>query len=112
MNLGMQNSISNEGGYDSLEIENIWQQAVKPDPYLLVSKWADKYRLLSPKSAAEPGRWRTARTPYLRDIMDHLAPSSPVQRIVFENAGTLSFAVADAPVLGMGEGGPLPRHAQ
>jgi phage terminase large subunit GpA-like protein len=83
MNLGMPNSISNEGGYDSLEIENIWQQAVKPDPYLLVSEWADKYRLLSPKSAAEPGRWRTARTPYLREIMDHLAPSSPVQRIVF-----------------------------
>jgi alpha-glucosidase (family GH31 glycosyl hydrolase) len=36
----------------------------------------------------------------------------PVQRVVFENDGTLSFAVADAPVLGMGEGGPLPRHAQ
>ncbi len=28
MNLGMPNSISNEGGYDRLEIENIWQQAV------------------------------------------------------------------------------------
>ena len=31
-----------------------------------------------------------------------------VQEIVFEADGTLSFALDDAPVLGMGEGGPLP----
>ena len=27
------------------------------------------------------GRWRTERTPYLREIMDCLSPSSPVQRV-------------------------------
>ena len=31
-----------------------------------------------------------------------------VQQIVFENDGTLSFMLDDHPVLGMGEGGPLP----
>jgi alpha-glucosidase/alpha-D-xyloside xylohydrolase len=31
-----------------------------------------------------------------------------VQRIVFEPDGTLSFALDDQPVLGLGEGGPLP----
>src|SRR5262245_60882827 len=32
----------------------------------------------------------------------------PVQQLVFENDGNLSFKVGDAPVLGMGEGGPRP----
>src|SRR5262245_44615401 len=31
-----------------------------------------------------------------------------VQEIVFENDGTLSFPLDDQPVLGLGEGGPLP----
>jgi phage terminase large subunit GpA-like protein len=39
--------------------------------------------LLSAKSAAEPGRWRTARTPYLKEIMDKLSPVAAEQRIVF-----------------------------
>ena len=50
---------------------------------LLVSEWADQFRVLSPKSADEPGRWRTQRTPYLQEIMDCLSVSSPVQRVVF-----------------------------
>ena len=48
-----------------------------------MSQWSDQYRVLSPKSAAEPGRWRTERTPYLKEIMDCLSVSSPVQRVVF-----------------------------
>jgi phage terminase large subunit GpA-like protein len=51
---------------------------LRPDPVLTVSEWADRYRRLSGKSAAEPGPWRTDRTPYLREIMDSLSPSSPV----------------------------------
>jgi phage terminase large subunit GpA-like protein len=50
---------------------------------LTVSEWADRYRVLSPKGAAEPGRWRTSRTPYLREIMDCFAPDSPVQDVWF-----------------------------
>jgi phage terminase large subunit GpA-like protein len=41
-----------------------------PPPDLTVSQWADEYRYLSPESSAEPGRWRTERTPYLREPMD------------------------------------------
>ena len=36
------------------------------------------------------------------------ASGAPVQELVFENDGTLSFALDDQPVLGMGEGGPKP----
>src|SRR5919109_3033145 len=55
----------------------------RPDPLLTISQWADKYRTLSQRASAEPGQWRTDRTPYLREIMDCLSPSSPVERTVF-----------------------------
>ncbi len=35
-----------------------------------VSEWADRHRVLDPMISAEPGRWITDRTPYLRGIMD------------------------------------------
>ena len=37
--------------------------------------------VLSQRASSEPGRWRTERTPYLREIMDCLSPASPVQRV-------------------------------
>ena len=57
--------------------------ALQTPPRLSVSEWADAERMLPSKGAAEPGRWRTARTPYLRAIMDALSPHHPAQRIVF-----------------------------
>jgi hypothetical protein len=48
MNLGMPNSTQHDGAYDSFEIEIWWRTAITPDPFLLVSEWADQYRLLSP----------------------------------------------------------------
>lgn len=68
-------------GADSVEQQ--WRSGLTPESFLAVSEWADRYRMLSSKSAAEPGRWRTSRTPYLQEIMDNLSPHSPVQRIVF-----------------------------
>ncbi len=52
-----------------------------PDP-MTVSQWADRYRWLSGKGSAEKGPWRTDRTPYLREPMDCLSPSSPWRRVV------------------------------
>ena len=45
-------------------------QSLKPPEALTVSEWADKYRRLSPESAAEVGPWRTKKTPYLKEVMD------------------------------------------
>jgi len=71
-------------GFDGWEdILRTWSAGLTPDPLLTVSEWADRYRVLSSRAAAEPGRYRTARTPYMRDIMDALSPSHPAQRIVF-----------------------------
>src|ERR1700735_1896853 len=54
----------------------------RPDPLLTISEWADTYRTLSQRASTEPGAWRTDRTPYLREIMDCLSPSSPVETVV------------------------------
>jgi hypothetical protein len=66
----------------ALEIERAWREGLRPGPRLTVSEWAERYRMLSTKESAEPGRWRNARTPYLREIMDCLSPASPVERVV------------------------------
>jgi phage terminase large subunit GpA-like protein len=63
--------------------DEAFRAGLKPDPLLTVSEWADRYRTLSQRASAEPGLWRTDRTPYLREIMDCLSPSSPVERVVF-----------------------------
>ena len=65
---------------------SVWQSAfmdgLRPEPPLTVSAWADKHRRLSSKASAEPGPWRTGRTPYLREPMDCLSTTSSVQRVV------------------------------
>ena len=65
------------------EFEGALRDGLKPDPLLSVSEWADKHRVLSQRAASEPGRWRTSRTPYLKEIMDCLSPASKIERVVF-----------------------------
>lgn len=67
----------------AIYIADQFYKGAEPDSYMSVSEWADAYRMLSSKSASEPGRWRTARTPYLKEIMDCLSPKSPIQKVVF-----------------------------
>lgn len=56
---------------------------LRPDPILSVSEWSDKFRILDSKASAEPGKWRTSRTPYLKEIMDCLSSHSPIQSVTF-----------------------------
>ena len=58
-------------------------RGLRPDTRLTVSEWADQKRILPAKATKEAGRWRPARTPYLKEIMDCLSPSSPVEQVVF-----------------------------
>ena len=69
-----------------------FDNGLRPDPLLTVSEWADQHRRLSGKGAAEPGQWRTSRTPYLRDVMDCLSPSSPVERVVVMKGAQVGFS--------------------
>jgi phage terminase large subunit GpA-like protein len=67
-------------------MSNAWREGflegLRPEQPLTVSEWADRYRKLSSKASAEPGPWRTDRTPYLREPMDCLSTESAVQRVV------------------------------
>jgi len=53
---------------------------LEPTPNINIWQWADKYRIM-PKGSAEPGNWRTKRTPYLKEIMVELSPQSPTQKV-------------------------------
>jgi len=71
-----------------------WGRGLRPDADLTVSEWADAHRMLGSRASAEPGRYRTSRTPYMREIMDALSPSSAVQRIVFMKAAQVGATEA------------------
>jgi phage terminase large subunit GpA-like protein len=46
--------------------------SLSPPEDISISEWAEKYRVLDPKSSALPGPWRNEKTPYLIDIMNEL----------------------------------------
>ena len=59
-----------------------------PPPKMTLSEWADNYRMLSRKSSAEPGKWKTSRAPYQREIMDAISDTS-VQKVVVMSAAQI-----------------------
>lgn len=76
------------------EILRAWSSGLRPDPDLTVSEWADRHRMLASRASAEPGRYRTGRTPYMREIMDRLSPGDPTQRVVFMKAAQVGATEA------------------
>ena len=52
------------------ELNRITNRGLKPLPEMSVSEWADNYRMLSSGISAEPGKYRTSRAPYQREVMD------------------------------------------
>jgi phage terminase large subunit GpA-like protein len=73
-----------EGDFDGAgDVLAAWCAGLSPEPALLVSEWADMHRMLGSRGSAEPGPWRTERTPYLREVMDALSPAHPARRVVF-----------------------------
>jgi phage terminase large subunit GpA-like protein len=62
--------------------DQAFRDALRPPSATTVDEWADQYRILSGKGAAEKGPWRTDRTPYLREPMRCLSPTDPTRRVV------------------------------
>ena len=73
------------------EVYRAYYRGFRPDPKLTITQWADKYRILPKKSSSEPGRYRSSRTPYAREIMDCLSPQSPVSEICVMKGTQLGF---------------------
>lgn len=83
-------------------LQSVFKKAVQgfqPPEDLTVSEWADKNRYLSPEASAEPGRWRTSRTPYLKVPMD--AFNDPkVNRIVMVAASQVGKSELELNIIG------------
>lgn len=71
---------------------------LRPPENLTVSEWADKYRVLT-SSSAEPGAWRTNRTPYLKEIMDCFTDPH-IRRIVMVASSQVGKSEMELNVLG------------
>jgi phage terminase large subunit GpA-like protein len=75
-------------------------EGLKPTPLLTCSEWSDENRFLSSESSAEPGRWRTDRTPYLKEILDNLSPTSTYKEIIVVKASQQGFSEAGLNAVG------------
>ena len=71
-----------------------WRRGLAPDPSLTVSEWADQHRVLTSTGASEAGPYRTSRTPYLREIMDCLSVSNPIEKVVFPKSAQVGATEA------------------
>ena len=65
------------------------QAGLAPDSDLPVDRWADANMMLPAGKSAEPGRYRTDRTPFARQIMRCLSPAHPCRRVVVEGPSQL-----------------------
>ena len=68
------------------ELERYTYSMFKPPAKQTVSEWADKNRVLVSESSAEPGRWRTDRAPYQREIMDSFTQPGIWQIVIMASA--------------------------
>lgn len=59
---------------------------MKPPKLQSVSEWADSNRILVSESSSEPGRWRTDRAPYQREIMDAFTQPGIWQIVIMASA--------------------------
>lgn len=75
-------------------LDRAFERGWTPAPDLTVSEWADNHRWLSAVASAEHGKWRTSRTPYLREIMDQLSANSPTQEVCFMKAAQIGATEA------------------
>lgn len=58
-------------------------RGLQPDPDVWIDQWADEYmRIPRDTGAAEPGQYRTSRTPYAREPMRCLSPGHPCKRVI------------------------------
>lgn len=81
-------------GIDILVVEKLTQgmrDALRPVIRMECDEWADKYRILTSESSAEPGPWRTDRVPFLRKILQVLSPTSGYTKIVVQKGVQLAF---------------------
>lgn len=75
--------------------------ALRPDPVRTVDQWADQVREIAAESGSPyPGRWDTARVPYLREVMRCLSLAHPAKRVTFKKSAQIGGTEAGVNLLG------------
>jgi phage terminase large subunit GpA-like protein len=69
---------------------------LKPPSKLPMAEWADRYRILSSESSAEPGQWVTAKAPYEKEIMNAISDIF-TPKVVVQKAAQLG--ITDSAIL-------------
>jgi phage terminase large subunit GpA-like protein len=82
------------GAIEALKVERELRQATfAPVSRLSLSAWAEEHRQLTTESgAAEPGRYRFDRAPYLREIADAMTEPG-LRRVVFKKSSRIGATV-------------------
>lgn len=68
-------------------VAQMMREFLEPPRAMSCAFWADEFRYIA--KGPERGRWRTSRTPYLREPMDCTDPENPVQKVVMQFATQL-----------------------
>ncbi len=72
------------------QYRSAYMRGLQPDPELWIDEWADEFmRIPRDTGAAEPGPYRTDRTPYAREPMRCLSPNHPAKRVVTKVASQM-----------------------
>ena len=58
-----------------------WARGLRRDPEGKPSEWAEKHRVVADGTSPHPGKWRNARTPFLVEPIDCMAPSHWARRV-------------------------------
>ena len=59
---------------------------------ILPSDWAEKNRVMTSDVSPYPGKFKYERTPYLREVVDHLSPNSPARVISVMKGAQVGFS--------------------
>ena len=78
--------MASKGRLALAELFRFTLQTMKPPRLLNVSDWADQNRMLVTESSSEPGRWRTDRAPYQREIMNAFTEPGVWQIVMMASA--------------------------
>lgn len=71
----------------------------RPISRLTGSEWADEFRVVPPGTSPEPGKWRTSRTPYLKEPMD-AATDRETEKVVLMFSSQLGKSEALLGIMG------------
>lgn len=75
-------------GYDVMQ--EAFARGIEPNSNLPVYEWADKHMIVPKETgAAEPGEYKTSRTPHARMVMAALSADHPCKRVVVKGASQM-----------------------